>query len=97
MKIFLKVLWIWLVSNRMVLRMRRCTPHGTAFRVGLLKLRAAGTSKKYKSLRRSAYGGGLGVFQKKGGGDQPMAWRMRAAMSSTVPRPSMTFCLPWAA
>ena len=37
------------------------------------------------------------LFQKKGGGDQPMAWRMRAAMSSTVPRPSMTFCLPWAA
>lgn len=37
------------------------------------------------------------LFQKKGGGNQPMAWRMRAAMSSTVPRPSMTFCLPWAA
>jgi len=30
----------------MVLRMRRCTPHGTAFRVGLIGLRAAGTSKK---------------------------------------------------
>lgn len=54
-------------------------------------------SIKCKSLRRNRYGGGLGVFQKKGGGDQPMAWRMRAAMSSTVPRPSMTFCLPWAA
>ena len=37
------------------------------------------------------------LFSEKGGGDQPMAWRMRAAMSSTVPRPSMTFCLPWAA
>lgn len=62
MKFFLKVLWIWLVSNRMALRMRRCTPHGTAFRVGLIGLRAAGTSKKYKSLRRERNGGGLDVF-----------------------------------
>ncbi len=36
------------------------------------------------------------LFQKRAE-CQPMAWRMRAAMSSTVPRPSMTFCLPWAA
>lgn len=54
-------------------------------------------SIKCKSLRRNWNGGGLDAFSEKGGGDQPMAWRIRAAMSSTVPRPSMTFCLPWAA